>query len=149
MAARSHLSMYTYLCKIFLHLHARPRTVLALAVLITLGAFFPLRKLERRMSITDLMPQEFSSVKTWRQIGEKFGGLGHLAIVVHSGDSARNAAAMAFLADHLESHPDVSTAPRRSSTNRTSFSTSPSRISRRSTSAWKRGSGSAKKSATR
>src|SRR5690606_38393900 len=99
--------MYTYLCKIFLHLHARPRIVLSLAVLVTLAALFPLRKLERRMSMTDLMPQEFSSVKTWRQIGEKFGGLGHLAIVVHSEDSARNVAAMSFLAGNLENHPDV------------------------------------------
>jgi uncharacterized protein len=99
--------MFTYLCKLFHHLHARPRTVLALAILLTLGALFPLKRLETRMSLSDLLPEDFASVKTWRQIGEKFGGLGHLAIVVHSQDSTANQAAISFLADHLDNHPDV------------------------------------------
>jgi predicted RND superfamily exporter protein len=99
--------MFTYLCKIFHNLHARPRTVLLLALLATLGALFPLKRLELRMTTTDMLPEDFESVKTWRQIGEKFGGLGHLALVVHSGDSTANLAAIAFLADHLRNHPDV------------------------------------------
>lgn len=99
--------MFTYLCKLFHHLHSRPRTVLALAILITLGALFPLKKLEYRMSMSELLPDQFESVQLWRKIGRKFGGLGHLAIVVHSEDSAANGAAVRFLADHLESHPDV------------------------------------------
>lgn len=99
--------MFTYLCRLFHHLHSRPRTVFALALLLTVAALFPLKRLETRMTFTDLLPGEFPSVKTWRQIGEKFGGLGHLAIVVHSEDSSANAAAIDFLADHLRSHPDV------------------------------------------
>jgi predicted RND superfamily exporter protein len=92
---------------LFQQLHARPRTVVGLAFLLTLLALFPLRRLETRMAFSDLLPEDFSSVKTWRQIGEKFGGLGHLAIVVHSEDSAANVAAIDFLADHLQNHPDV------------------------------------------
>jgi uncharacterized protein len=99
--------MFTYLCKLFQHMHARPRLVLSLAVLVTLAALFPLKRLEMRMTMTDLLPAGFESVKTWQQIGEKFGGLGHLAMVVHSPDSADNVAAVAFLADHLKNHPDV------------------------------------------
>ncbi len=99
--------MFTYLCKLFHHLHSRPRTVLALAILITLGALVPLKKLEYRMSMSELLPDQFESVQLWRKIGRKFGGLGHLAIVVHSDDSAANSAAVRFLADHLESHPDI------------------------------------------
>jgi predicted RND superfamily exporter protein len=99
--------MFTYLCKIFQHLHRRPRTVLALAFLLSLAALVPLKRLERRMSFADLLPQEFESVRSWKQIGEKFGGLGHLAIVVHSDDSAANGRAVEFLADHLRTHPDV------------------------------------------
>ncbi len=99
--------MFTYLCKLFHHMHARPRTVLALAFLLTLAAVFPLKRLEMRMSMADLLPREFESVRAWKQIGEKFGGLGHLAIVVHSEDSAANGAAVEFLAEHLRSHPDV------------------------------------------
>ncbi|HKP96077.1 MAG TPA: MMPL family transporter [Fibrobacteria bacterium] len=107
MRRRNAQSMFTYLCKLFHHLHSRPRIVLALAVILTLAALFPLKRLETRMSFTDLLPEDFSSVRTWRQIGEKFGGLGHLAIVVHSEDSAANAAAIDFIADHLRNHPDV------------------------------------------
>jgi predicted RND superfamily exporter protein len=99
--------MFTYLCKIFQQLHARPRTVLALAFLLTLAALIPLKRLETRMSFMDLLPGEFESVRTWKQIGEKFGGLGHLAIVVHSDDSAANGRAVEYLAEHLRNHPDV------------------------------------------
>ncbi|MBW8890083.1 MAG: MMPL family transporter [Fibrobacteres bacterium] len=99
--------MFTYLCKIFQHLHSRPRTVLALAFLLTLAALIPLKRLETRMSFADLLPQEFESVRTWKQIGEKFGGLGHLAIVVHSEDSSANRQAVEFLAERLRNHPDV------------------------------------------
>ena len=99
--------MFTYLCKIFQHLHSRPRTVLALAILLTLAALVPLKRLETRMSFADLLPQEFESVRTWKQIGAKFGGLGHLAIVVHSEDSASNRQAVEFIAERLRNHPDV------------------------------------------
>ena len=99
--------MYTYLCKIFHHLHSRPRSVLALALLATLASFLPIRNLELRTSFTDLLPESFESVRLWRQIGDKFGGLGHLALVVHSPDSALNVAAARFLSEHLEGHPDV------------------------------------------
>src|SRR3954464_7133003 len=99
--------MFTYLCKIFRQLHSRPRTVLLLAFCLTLAALFPLKRLEFRMSMSDLLPGGFESVKLWRKIGQKFGGMGHLAIVVHSDDTAANAAAVRFLADHLQPHPDV------------------------------------------
>ncbi len=99
--------MFTYLCKLFHILHARPRMVLTLAVLLTLGALFPLKRLEMRMTLSDLLPVGFESVRTWRQIGEKFGGLGNLSFVIHSEDSAANIAAVRFLADHLRNHPDV------------------------------------------
>ncbi|MDB5102540.1 MAG: transporter [Fibrobacteres bacterium] len=99
--------MFTYLCKLFHTLHARPRMVLVLALLATLGAIFPLKRLQMRMTTTDLFPRDFQSVKTWRQIGQKFGGLGHLAVVIHSEDSSANIAAIGFLADHLRNHPDI------------------------------------------
>ena len=99
--------MFTYLCKLFQQMHARPRIVLALAFLLSLASLIPLKRLEARMSFADLLPQEFESVRTWKQIGEKFGGLGNLAVVVHSEDSAANGRAVEFLADHLRTHPDV------------------------------------------
>jgi predicted RND superfamily exporter protein len=99
--------MFTYLCKIFHHLHARPRTVLLLALLASLGALFPLRHLELRTSLSDLLPEKFASVQLWNKIGKKFGAQGSLAVVVHSEDSALNAATLRFLADHLANHPDV------------------------------------------
>ncbi|MEO7424070.1 MAG: MMPL family transporter [Fibrobacteria bacterium] len=99
--------MFTYLCKLLHNMHSRPRTVLAVALLLTLAALFPLKRLETRMSFSDLLPRDSPSVKAWEKIGDKFGGLGHLAIVVHSEDSAANTAAIDFLADHLRNHPDV------------------------------------------
>lgn len=99
--------MFTYLCKLFHHLHARPRTVLVLAVLLTLAALFPLKRLEIRTSVTDLLPGQFASVKLWQAIGQKFGASGDLTVVVHSPDSARNLDAIRFLAGHMETHPDV------------------------------------------
>ncbi len=99
--------MFTYLCKLFHHLHARPRTVLLVAFFITIGALFPIKQLQIRMSMSDLLPEKFESIKLWEQIGKKFGGLGHLAIVIHSDDSAANLASIRFLADHLAKHPDL------------------------------------------
>ena len=99
--------MFTYLCKLFHHLHSRPRTVLVLAFLSALAALFPLKRLELRTSASDLQPRQFESVQLWQRIGQKFGASGHLVAVVHSPDSARNLEAVRFLAEHLESHPDV------------------------------------------
>lgn len=99
--------MYTYLCKLFHHLHRRPRLVLLLALLATLASLVPFKRLEIRTSARDLLPEEFESVRLWERIGRKFGASGHLTAVVHSPDSALNREAVRFLAEHLESHPDV------------------------------------------
>ncbi len=99
--------MFTHLCKIFHSLHTRPRLVLGLAVLVSLLCLIPLKRLETRISLTDLLPADFASVKLWHRIGEKFGGQGPLAVVIHSEDSALNASAIAHFASHLQSHPDV------------------------------------------
>lgn len=99
--------MFTYLCKLFHHLHARPRMVLALAFLVTVASLFPLKRLEFRTSTTDLLPEQFESVRLWQRIGQKFGASGNLTAVVHSEDSARNLETIRFLAGHLENHPDV------------------------------------------
>lgn len=99
--------MFTHLCKIFLSLHAKPRTVLLLALLATLGSLLPLRRLQLRTTLSDLLPDKFESVKLWNQIGRKFGAQGSLAVVVHSQDSALNVSTVGFLADHLRNHPDV------------------------------------------
>ena len=53
------------------------------------------------MSFAHLVPQQFERVRNWKQIGAKFGGLGHLAIVVHSEDSASNRKAVEFIAERL------------------------------------------------
>lgn len=99
--------MFTYLCKIFHHLHARPKTVLLLSLLLTIAALFPLHKLEFHKSTSQLLPGDFESVKLWRDFGKKFGSLGHLSIVIHSNDSAANIKAIRFMASHLDNHPDI------------------------------------------
>jgi predicted RND superfamily exporter protein len=99
--------MYTYLCKLFHHLHRRPGLVLLLAFLATLASLVPLKRLEISTSARDLLPEQFESVRLWERIGQKFGASGNLTAVVHSPDSALNREAIRFLAEHLESHPDV------------------------------------------
>lgn len=99
--------MFTALCKLFHHLHSRPKSVVALAFLITFGALWPLSRLQTHMSMSDVLPRQFESVKLLREIGKKFGGLGNLSVVVHSQDSSANIATVKFLASHLEKHPDV------------------------------------------
>jgi predicted RND superfamily exporter protein len=46
-------------------------------------------------------------VRAWKSFDRKFGSAGHLAVVVHSRDPARNAATVERLARILESHPSV------------------------------------------
>lgn len=99
--------MFTYLCRIFHHLHSRPKTVVLLAFAITFAALFPLHRLEFRMSTSELLPGRLESVKLWRNFGKKFGSLGHLTIVAHSQDSSANMQAIRFFAEHLKNHPDV------------------------------------------
>ncbi len=99
--------MFTYLCKFFHTLHSRPKLVVSLAFLVTIIALFPLKHLEFRMSLAELLPRQFESVKLWNQIGNKFGGLGNLTVVVHSNDSLENAEQVQFLISHLKNHPDI------------------------------------------
>jgi uncharacterized protein len=81
--------------------------VLVLAFLVTFGALFPLKELEIRRSMSDLLPNQFESVKLWRQIGNKFGGLGNLTLVIHSQDSLNNIKTTRYIAQHLQNHPDI------------------------------------------
>ncbi len=99
--------MFTIICKVFHLLHNRPRTVLALACLATVWSLFQVRHLNIKTAFSDLLPGNFRSVELLQRIEEKFGGLGNLAIVIHSDDPEANKRAVHFFHENLRSHPDV------------------------------------------
>jgi predicted RND superfamily exporter protein len=99
--------VFTQLCKFFYLLQRRPGWLLAAACLATLAALAPLRQFGVRASAVDLLPSDWESVRAWKSFGNKFGSAGHLAIVVHSPDPARNAAAVETIARELGRRPDV------------------------------------------
>ncbi len=99
--------MFTYLCKAFRHLHTRPKTVLGLSLILTILSLYQIKHLEIRKSFSDLFPQNYTSVKVWRQIENKFGGSGYLTLLIHSEDSASNKKTAHFIAQHLKHHPDI------------------------------------------
>ena len=101
------LPVFTPLCKFFHLLQRRPGWLFAAAVLATGLALIPLRDFGVRASVTDLLPGEWESVKAWKDFGRRFGSAGHLTVVVHSPDPARNAAAAEALAEALRERPDV------------------------------------------
>ena len=100
-------SVFTQLCKFFYALQRRPGWFFALACLATLWALVPLRNFGVRASAIDLLPSEWESVRAWKSFGNKFGSAGHLAIVVHSGNPALNAATVENLARELGRRRDV------------------------------------------
>jgi predicted RND superfamily exporter protein len=99
--------VFTQLCKVFYLLQRKPAWLLLAAFLATLWALVPLRHFEVRASVADLLPSEWESVRAWKSFGNKFGSAGHLAIVVHSPDPARNAATVERLARELGPRADV------------------------------------------
>jgi predicted RND superfamily exporter protein len=99
--------VFTPLCKFFHLLQRKPGWLFAAALAATLLALLPLRHFEVRASATDLLPRDWESVKAWKDFGRKFGSAGHLAVVVHSDDPARNAAVVEDLARALANHPGV------------------------------------------
>jgi predicted RND superfamily exporter protein len=99
--------VFTPLCKLFYFLQRKPGWLLLVAFAATALALTPLRKLEVRASATDLLPREWESVKAWQNFGRKFGSAGHLSVVVHSADPARNVALIEGLAARLAQHPGV------------------------------------------
>lgn len=100
-------TVFTPLCKLFYLLQRRPGWLFAAALVATALALIPLRNLEVRASTTDLLPREWESVKAWEDFGRQFGSAGHLVVVVHSPDPARNTRIIEGLAAALASHPDV------------------------------------------
>lgn len=100
-------SVFTPLCKFFHSLQRRPGWLFAAAAAATLLALIPLRDFGVRASVVDLLPQEWESVKAWKDFGRKFGSGGHLAVVVRSPDPARNLAAIETLAERFADRPDV------------------------------------------
>lgn len=103
----SFLSVFTPLCKLFYLLQRRPGWLVAAALAATVLALVPLRKLEVRASTADLLPNQWESVTAWKDFGRKFGSAGHLTVVVHSGEPARNLRVVEGLAAALADHPDV------------------------------------------
>jgi predicted RND superfamily exporter protein len=99
--------VFTPLCKLFYLLQRKPAWLFAAALAATALALIPLRHFEVRASATDLLPRDWESVKAWKDFGRKFGSAGHLAVVVHSDDPARNAAVVEQLASALAQRPDV------------------------------------------
>jgi hypothetical protein len=99
--------VFTPLCKLFYLLQRRPGWLFAAALLATGLALIPLRHFEVRASVTDLLPRDWESVKAWKDFGRKFGSAGHLAVVVHSPNPARNAAIVKALARGLKNRRDV------------------------------------------
>jgi hypothetical protein len=76
-------------------------------VAVTIPAAISLRHLEVRASAIELLPGEWESVRAWKDFGRKFGSAGHLAVVLRSGDAARNAAIASSLAQALGDDPRV------------------------------------------
>ncbi|MFC1585623.1 RND family transporter [Fibrobacterota bacterium] len=99
--------MYTFLCRIFHSLHQRPRTVVFFSLVVTAIALYYAYRLEVRFSLTDVLPDNFQSVKILKSVEEKFGGLGKLTIVIQSDFPSINKAAVEFLVKQLEKHPEV------------------------------------------
>jgi predicted RND superfamily exporter protein len=81
--------------------------VLFLATLLTLfGLHFAL-KLKLESSLTDTLPQNLPSVQLLQDISEKFGGLGHLSVVLHSPNPEQNESALLQLVKKLEDNPNI------------------------------------------
>jgi predicted RND superfamily exporter protein len=99
--------VFTPLCKFFYLLQRRPAWLFAAALVATLLALVPLRHFAVRASAAELLPPDWESVQAWKDFGQKFGSAGHLAVVVHSDDPARNAALVEGLARALRKHPGV------------------------------------------
>src|SRR5258708_22147213 len=99
--------MFTPLCKLFHGLQQRPGWLCGVAFGATFLALFPLKGVQVRTAVSDLLPNEWESVRAWKSFGQKSGSAGRLAVVVHSPRPRANLAAVETLAAHLESHPQV------------------------------------------
>ncbi len=99
--------MFTFLCRFFHLCHRKPAWIVGFSLLISAAALFYSLKLPLNWSLRDLYSKDSKSVQVLQQVEQKFGGLGHLSIVIHSPDSSKNDQVLDFFRRKLRTHPDI------------------------------------------
>ena len=86
-----------------------PFICLAVAVIITIGSFFFISKLSLDSSLTNLLPDEYESVKNAKQLIKETGGTDQFLILIHADEFKPLLAYAAILKEQLLKLPEVKT----------------------------------------
>ena len=74
--------MFIRVCQLFHQLHNFPKSILAIALLLTTIALWLASSLKLESAYSQIMPPNLESVKELKRIEDKFGGRGYLSITI-------------------------------------------------------------------
>lgn len=94
--------MFSLLQRILRHALNHPKSVLAVALAVTLLSIYPVRNLKWELRLIDMLPDSSEVKRTDSLVTDNFGGFGTLTAIISSPDSALNGRLSRELSEKLD-----------------------------------------------